>query len=179
MAIEARHLLAPLALAGGVTLAAAGASAGCDVPFRVSVDERLPTTYGLSCSGPWGRSSSCLNLTDVSPGENVQFYCAEDTIFHPWGEWTCLLQSRNIAISCGGAIWTLKSLKFNLQKSGPNPVDLRVTSDPPGVRLVSASLADGAAAAEAVQAASFLGHAAPGAAAGGGDDVDSWNVTVV
>lgn len=110
------------------------------------------------------------------PGRERAVLLRREHGFHPWGDWTCLLQSRNIAISCGGAIWTLKSLKFNLQKSGPNPVDLRVTSDPPGVRLVSASLADGAAAAEAVQAASFLGHADPGAPAGGGDDVDSWNV---
>jgi hypothetical protein len=51
MAIEARYLLAPLALAGGVTLDAAGASAGCDVPFRVSVD-RQTTGPVLLCTGP-------------------------------------------------------------------------------------------------------------------------------
>jgi hypothetical protein len=182
MAIEARHLLAPVALAGGVMLAAAGASAGCDVPFRVSVERNL-LAHDILCQGPWNRGT-CFDLGRVRPGENVQFYCAEDTAFPPWGDWSCSVRdTSNPLLRCNQAP-VRASTDFNLQKSGPNPVDLRVTRDPISLRLVNPLLEDGAAAAEVVQAASFLGHADadPGAAAGGGgqpgggggDDVDSW-----
>jgi hypothetical protein len=82
--------------------------------------------------------------------------------------------SGNAALPCGET--TLSTARFNLQKSGPNPVDLRVTSNPLRIRLVNPLLEDGVAAAEVVQAASFLGHAdaAPGAPAG--DDIDTWAV---
>src|SRR3712207_6096876 len=180
MAIKARHLVAPLALVGGVTLASAGASAGCDIPFRVNVDPGQ-RSHDIFCEGPHLRRS-CFSLAHVEPGENRQFYCAEDTIFHPWGDWTCSVRQGGGPLDPCNLARELASTRFNLQVRGPNPVNLRVMSDPTRVSLVGAALEDGAAAGVG-QAASFLGHAdgdmgAGGAAGGGqptgGEDIDTW-----
>src|SRR3712207_9554214 len=94
-----------------------------------------------------------------------------------WGDWSCSVR-KDVNFRLCGREEVVAEVKFRIERSGPNPVNRQVTNNPVRIRLVDPLLEDGAAAAEVVQAASFLGHADAdlGAAAGGGDDVDSWNV---
>lgn len=99
-------------------LGATPASAGKTIPFTLTTAVPFNGGAGLECTGPWGRTSGCIDGSGVL--DHYNFYSAEETIFSPYGFWSCRYHC-----------WGDKPVKVNfcLLENKPTQVDLRLSED--------------------------------------------------
>ena len=139
-------------------------ASACDVRFKVTAD--LPPFFmdlGISCSGPWGRISSCSEVTPDD--QEKQFYCADQTAFTLNGGWDCALF---LDKDCNLAADPQPKLSFDISDEKPNPVLITVGEDISGNNTITLS---DSSTSDSIESSSTLG---------GGDptrtDRDTWAV---
>jgi hypothetical protein len=148
MATTSVRLLLPVVVLELTIAGASTASAGCTVPFRVSAGE-LSTDASVTCTGPWERQSDCATVRSGASDE--QFYCADETLFSMYGDWTCGVYG--IASAC---VTNLQEIGFCVQKGDPDVVELDIAED--GMDWTMSTNAPGSC--DSAQAVAHLGHAA-------------------
>lgn len=148
MATTLVRLLLPLVVFELIFVGASPASAGCTVPFRVSAGE-LSTDVSVTCTGPWERQSDCATVRSGASDE--QFYCADETLFSMYGNWTCGVYG--VASACTVA---LQEIGFCVQQGDPHVVDLDIAEN--GMDWTMTTNAPGSC--DSAQVVAHLGHAA-------------------
>jgi hypothetical protein len=143
------RLLLPVVVLDLIFFGASTAFAGCTVPFRVSAGELdSELTASVQCTGPWSRSSGC---TQFFPGDSEdQFYCADDSVFSMYGQWSC---AAYLGLSCGTT--PDATADFCVQTDGPNPVELDVA----GAVITFGITVEATVPCDLAETVAHLGHA--------------------
>jgi len=91
-----------------------------EIPFFGSADGLC-----IQCTGPWGRNTA-THMLNGTPKHPDNFYNAEETIFSPGGEWTCVFWEPTRR--CFDDIDKTTTFSFCLDVSGPsvNPVRIEL-----------------------------------------------------
>jgi len=122
---------------------------GCTVPFRVSAGElNSDLTASVQCTGPWSRSSPCAQVFPGDSGD--QFYCADDSVFSMYGQWSCAAYLGLSCVSTPDA-----TVDFCVQTGGPNPVELDVA----GAVITFGITVEATAPCDLAETVAYLGHA--------------------
>lgn len=142
-----------------VLSAAAGIAHACTESFYISAPVGAPAAT-IQCVGPW-RQSNCHT---IHPGDSPQFfYCADQTIFSMWGQWSCdIVRTPN---TCTNFDDQVTGVDFCIESTDPRTVNL--TWDGASGLTHDANHP----ACTNIEAAGFLGHTA-----GPGGDRDTYDL---